>query len=132
MTEKEKKNREGLLKLMQENPDLPVVPMVEGGGICDYYAYILYALGSAYIDEYVLSEDGDQVLFKADADVWNTLGEYLSFDEFEKLPENESECKVIYDALPWKKAIILYIDEYVLSSAEGGEDNMRRELPWET
>lgn len=29
MTEKERKNHDDLFKLMQENPDLPVVPMVD-------------------------------------------------------------------------------------------------------
>lgn len=84
--------------------------MVEGGSICDDYAYILYALGSAHIDEYVFSKDGERVLFKADTDFWETLEEYLPFDEFEKLPEDESECKAIYDALPWRKAIVVYIN----------------------
>ena len=30
ITEREKQNREELFRLMRENPDLPVVPMVDG------------------------------------------------------------------------------------------------------
>lgn len=35
ITEKERKNREELFRLMQENPDLPVVPMVDGEIVAD-------------------------------------------------------------------------------------------------
>lgn len=38
-----------------------------------------------------------------------TLEDYLSYDDFDKLPDLESECRPIYDALPWTKAIIVYI-----------------------
>lgn len=31
ITASEKKNREQVLKLIQENPDIPIVPMVDGG-----------------------------------------------------------------------------------------------------
>lgn len=34
IAEKERKNREELFKLMQKNPDLPVVPMVEQRNCC--------------------------------------------------------------------------------------------------
>lgn len=33
----------------------------------------------------------------------------LSDDEYERLPETESECRPIYDALPWTKEIIVNI-----------------------
>ena len=36
--------------------------------------------------------------------------DYLSWEEFENLPENESACRPTYDALPWRKAIIVYIE----------------------
>ena len=49
-------------------------------------------------------------LFKSDDDVFDTLERFLSDDEFYRLPDVESECRKIYDALPWKKAIIVYIE----------------------
>ncbi len=110
MTEVEKKNRKGLLKLMQENPGLPVIPLVEGGSICDDYAYMLYELGDAHIDEYILDSIEGRMLYKADYNIMRVLEECLSPEEFENLPDSESECKAIYDSLPWKKAIILYIN----------------------
>ena len=42
--------------------------------------------------------------------VFDVLDDYLSYEEFESLPENESACRPIYDALPWRKAIIVYIE----------------------
>ena len=33
-------------------------------------------------------------------------------EEFEKLPETEEECRPFYDALPWTKAIIVYINPH--------------------
>lgn len=40
ITASEKKNREQVLKLIQENPDMPIVPMVDGeipGDDCGYW-----------------------------------------------------------------------------------------------
>ena len=42
ITKKEKKNRDELFRLMQENPDLPVVPMIDGEACGDdeYARYV--------------------------------------------------------------------------------------------
>ena len=45
-----------------------------------------------------------------DHDIFDTLERMLSKEEFDALPETEKECKQIYDALPWKKAIVVYIE----------------------
>lgn len=50
------------------------------------------------------------MIFKSDDDVADTLEKYLSAAEFDALPEDESECRQLYDALPWTKAIIVSID----------------------
>ena len=99
-----------LIKLIQENPDLPVVPMVDAEIRRDDCGYWL--LGSWWkvrIDEYLLINDCDLIVFKSNDDVRYVLERYLSDEEFEKLPETEKECKLIYDSLPWTKAIIVYI-----------------------
>ncbi len=110
ISERERKNREQLFKLMQENPELPVVPMVDGEIPGDDRGYWLGACGSAYIDEYLLTHNCDRVAFKSNNDVFNVLEWHLTGEEFEKLPETESECRPYYDALPWTKAIIVYIN----------------------
>lgn len=45
MNEKERKNRDELFRLMRENPDLPVVPMVDGELSGDEYGYYTGAWG---------------------------------------------------------------------------------------
>lgn len=113
MNEKERKNRDELFRLMRENPDLSVVPMVDGELGGDEYGYYTGAWGNATVDEYLVCERyawSGQILFKSDDDVFDVLEKFLSAEEFEKLPEAEEECRKIYDALPWTKAIIVYIN----------------------
>ena len=107
MTERE--NREKLFQLMRENPDLPVVPLVDGEIPGDDCGYWLGAWGHAEVDEYLICKRDDCISFKSWDDVFDVLEKYLTDEEFEKLPESESECRAYYDALPWKKAIIVYI-----------------------
>ena len=42
--------------------------------------------------------------------MFDVLERYFTYEEFEKLPESESECRKYYDALPWEKAIIVFIE----------------------
>lgn len=104
---KEKNNRAELFKLMQENPDLPIVPMVDGEIAEDDGGWWLGAWGTAHVDGYLIARK--QVIFKSDDDVFDTLERFMSDAEFEALPEAENECRPYYDSLPWKKAIIVYI-----------------------
>ncbi len=96
-----------LLRLIEQNPGLPVVPMVDGEIPGDDCGYWLAAWGHAAVDEYLITES--RMCFKSDDDVFDTLERCLSVEEFEALPEAESECRMYYDALPWKKAIIVYV-----------------------
>ncbi len=114
MTDKERENRERLFKLMKENPELPIVPLVDGeivGDDCG--AYWPGSWGRAEVKEYFISKNADKVFFKSD-DVFNVLEEHLSNEEFEALPESEEECRPYYDNLPWIKAIIVYIGKLAL------------------
>lgn len=110
MSEKQKERWEELFRLIKENPDLPVVAMVDGEIIGDDSGYWIGAWGSARVDEYLLTKNREWVVFKSDDDVFAVLENHLSDEEFEKLPETETECRVVYEALPWTKAIIVYIE----------------------
>lgn len=110
MTEKEKNNWEELFRLIQDNPDLPIVPMVDGEIPGDDSGYWLGAWGSARIDEYLLTHNREWMVFKSDGDVFDVLERHLSDGEYEQLPESEEECRAVYNALPWTKAIIVYIN----------------------
>ena len=109
ITEVEKKNRDELFRLMKENPDLPVIPMVDGEICSDDYAYYLGVWGPVSVDEYLICKRYGYVAFKSDDDVFDVLEKYLTDEEFAKLPESENECRPYYDNLPWIKAIIIKI-----------------------
>ena len=104
------KNTAELLKLIQQNPDLPVIPMVNGEIPADDSVRWLGSWGNACVDEYLLANKSACMAFKSDDDVFFALEQYLSDEEFEKLPETEEECRDAYNALPWIKAIIVNID----------------------
>ena len=110
ITEYEKKNREELFRLMRENPELPVVPMVDGEIAFDECGYWMGSWGKAALDEYLISERAERIFFKSDDDVFDVLERHLSDEEFEALPESEEDCRPYYDRLPWIKAIIVYIN----------------------
>ena len=108
--ENEKKNREKLLRLIRENPELPIVPMVDSDIVWDDCGYLLGSWGNAIVDEYLISERAERIFFKSDDDVFDVLKRHLSDEEFEALPKTEEECRPYYDKLPWIKAIIVYIN----------------------
>lgn len=98
---------EELFKLMQENPDLPVVPMVDSEVVCDDgYARWTGSWGSASIDEYFTHDE--RVFFRSDDDTDDVLGYVLNAEEYEEMTDEEVEAA--YNALPWVKAIIVNID----------------------
>lgn len=100
-------NVEKLLELVKANPDLPIVPMVDAEICGDDYGTYMGKWGGAKVDEYIIVRD--MVRFKSDDDVFDVLERALTGDEFEALPESEEDCRPFYDALPWKKAIIVDI-----------------------
>lgn len=105
-------NTKKLLELIQENPSLPIVPMVDAEIVAgDDFGRWMGAWGCARVDEYLIPpQDYEPMIFKSDDDVFDTLEKCLPEAEFDALPESESECRPVYDALPWIKAIIVDID----------------------
>lgn len=105
-------NTKALLQIIRENPELPVIPMVGTEVVADdTYGHWMASFGSVAVDEYLLAKNGyDSILFKSDDDVFDTLEKMLPEEELDKLPDSEAECRPFYDALPWKKAIIVYIE----------------------
>lgn len=103
------KNTMELLKVIGANPELPVVPMVDGEVVGDDCGVFMGALGRVTVDKFIVSRQ-DGVLFKSDDDVFDTLERCLTDEEFDALPETEAECRPIYEALPWRKAILLYVE----------------------
>lgn len=98
-----------LLELVRENPELPIVPMVDAEICGDDYGTYMGGWGNARVDEYIIAKEDDLVLFKSDDDVMDVLERVLSEDEFNALPDEDDECRPAYDALPWTKVIVVDI-----------------------
>lgn len=104
--EREKQNLEHLLKLIAENPELPVVPMVDGGITeGDDYGRWLGAWGSSCIREYLVGVD--HICFR-DGDIEEALTETIGWSKYGEM--TGEQAKEAYEALPWIKAIIVNID----------------------
>lgn len=112
ISDAERKNRDNLFHLMKENPDLPVIPFVNAEVVAgDDFGYWMGSWSTSMVDEFVYPlQNYEPVIFKSDDDVFDTLEKCLPKAEFDALPETEAECRPIYDALPWTKAIIVTID----------------------
>ena len=104
-----------LLKLISENPTLPVVPLVYGEVVGDDgYIYWLGSWGNCDVDEYVCIDTyrgenhfytrGDQdELEEYFAEKILEENESLSDEDVERLAHEQAE------ALPWKRAILVYV-----------------------
>lgn len=105
-------NIKTLLELIKENPGLPILPMVDSEICGDGYGRWSGTWGIAMVDRYVVADNEweSRIIFESDGDVLYALERYLTDDEFERLPDDETEWKKVYDGLPWIKAIIVNID----------------------
>lgn len=112
-SEKQQENVKELLKLIQENPDLPIVPMVDTE-VCssDDYGYWMGGWKEARIDEYwsdderiyFRSQDEEDLIEKLIDNDCNYTCTGMSDEEIEKKAE---ETVKNYD---WVKCITVYID----------------------
>lgn len=107
---KERKNREKLFELMRENPELPVIPFVETEVVAgDDFGCWMGSWGEARIDAFLIPPQCEEpIIFRSSGSVFDTLEKMLDSTMYENLPDNYSSYQA-YDALPWKKAIIVKI-----------------------
>lgn len=100
-----------LLRLIAENPSLPVVPMVNSEVVADNdYAYWFGSFSNPTVDEYVCVNERFYTRDNQD-EIEDYFSTYLC-DDYPDMPDEEF-YKMIHEkveALPWKKAIIVYID----------------------
>lgn len=100
-----------LFALMTAHPELPVIPMVTSGIVADdTYARWIASFGSARVDEYIVGSE--HVFFRSekDRDEADELVADIKGDEaWQKMTYEEVDAA--YEAAPWKKAIIVNIDE---------------------
>lgn len=97
-----------LFGLIKQNPDLPIVPMVNYEIVADDCAlYWMASWGEARIDSYILRDDRIWYLSDGKEEIFENLFEFPV-----DLPKEQEE-KFIEDAvssLPWIKAIIVKIE----------------------
>lgn len=110
VSEKERENREKLFRLVRENPELPVVAMVDSEIVADDgYNRWFGVWGCSYIGEYLIGEE--HLFFREDDDpseVDRVLSERYGDDYYADMTgKQEAEA---YAGLPWIKAIIVNID----------------------
>ena len=102
------------VKLVEENPDLPVLPMVDGDIILgDDYQWWVASIGKSYIDQYYIEDGRFYIYSKNFDDVVENYIENLENDEnYNVLPENISWDDAVKEVgtYEWVKAIMLRID----------------------
>ena len=102
-------NIKNLLVLIQENPELEIMPMVDAeciGG--DDYSYYSAEWGKAEVDEYYTSDE--RIYFKS-TDYEELVEKYCENEET-KLTGNDLEIWAIFEVnnLKWIKAIVVHIN----------------------
>lgn len=98
-------NGQKLLKLIKENPDLPIVPMVAGDVVPDDSVdNWLGHWGRAEVTEYILGEE--RVWFKSD-DAEDILSDILDYEAWAAMTDEEE--KAAFNSLDWIKCIVVYI-----------------------
>lgn len=106
ISENEKCNRDKLFQLMRENPDLPVVPMVDSEVVADdgYSSWMGY-WGYVELSGYILTDD--RVLFREycdDEEVLDALDEYAGWENW---PDEKVDEAV--KNFPWIECIVVHI-----------------------
>ena len=101
-----------LLKLIKDNPDLPVVPMVDAEIAGDDYGYWLGSWGRCEVTELYLGRE--KIHFKDDDEedvLVDMIGCQYGMDrEGRDIFElSDDDWHEIFNDLPWKKVIVVYI-----------------------
>ena len=95
-----------LLDLMQENPHLPIVPMVNSEVVADdTWGYWLGSWGPASVEKYYSGEE--RVYFYDENDMEDLLAEVKGWDWYDDA--SDEEILDAYRCLPWIECIVVYI-----------------------
>ena len=107
-------NTEQLLSLIKENPDLPIVPLVDSE-VVDYdnYNWWLGEWGKAEITEYYLGRE--HIHFKDEDDEEDVLYD-MAGCKYSMTPDGrdiydltDEEWDALYQSIPWTKCIAVRI-----------------------
>lgn len=96
---------EKLLKLVAENPELPVLPMVDYEVVGGDWGCWGGKWKDSYIGHYLI--DREDIKFKEDEDPEEMVQRFTTDEEYYNM--TAEQMKEFYNSLPWQKAIIVYI-----------------------
>lgn len=96
---------EKLLKLVAENPELPVLPMVDYEVVGGDWGCWGGKWKDSYIGYYLI--DREDIKFKEDEDPEEMVQRFTTDEEYYNM--TAEQMKEFYNSLPWQKAIIVYI-----------------------
>lgn len=95
-----------LLELMRANPELPVIPCVDGDVVSgdEYYCW-LGSWGESAVQEFVIGRE--RTYYREDdiSEMNDVLCEHYDPELVDNMTEEET--RAAYNALPWKKAIFV-------------------------
>ena len=104
---------EDFIKLVQENPDLPIIPMVDSEVVCDdTYTYWMGGWGHSEVTEYYVGEEGIHFKDDDEEDVLKDMvgcKYYCTPDGRDITDLSDEEWNALYQSIPWKKALVVYI-----------------------
>lgn len=101
-----------LIKLIKENPDLPIIPVVDSEVVADDYGYWMGKWGRCEVTEYY---NGREYFHFKDDDEENVLNDMVgckySHDSQGRdiYDLSDEEWHNLFESLPWIKAIVVYI-----------------------
>lgn len=96
-----------LLELIRQNPELPIIPMVNSEIIADdYCAFWMGSWGKACVTKYIRGEE--HVFFYDESDMESCLEELEGYEWYENCTDAEALEK--YRALDWIDCIVVYIN----------------------
>lgn len=100
-------NRYTLLGLINENPELPILPMV-AYEVCvgDDFSYWGGSWGKVKIDSYIV--DDERIVYKSEDEPEIVVEKAVGYDAFIKM--TDEEVKEAWEKLPWIKAIVVHIE----------------------
>ena len=103
------KNVEKLVQLAKENPDLPIIPLVDSDVVCeDSYNSWIGSFGEPYVGEYAQGEE--HYYFDVDELIDELADEYYEDEEWAELPDEEFISRLRKIAKEqFQKAIFVWI-----------------------
>ena len=98
---------EELLKLVAENPDLPVVPLVDYEVVGDGYGYWMGSFGRSEVGEYALFDDS---YFTDREELEERYADYVA-DDYPEMSDEDFFAMVKEKTKNWwTKAILVYVE----------------------